>query len=516
MSDSRSYNLLCLPWIPVVWRDDAAEPKEPKIGIREALQRAPEIRCISHTSPFIEFGLYRLLITVVLDAYIVAGKRPTIGKMRQMLSDGMFDDCVIGDYQEKYEQGFELWGDGERFMQVTAVPGSADPVAKMVAPIPSGTKVTHWQHTLASDIALDEAEAAQELCACNPFCFDYAPSDVCTLAGDPPLYVLVQGESLLETLVLNLPRPSGRVTVASEAAAGPRWRTEVGNANQVPSAPTICQGWTWPVRKIRLNDPTDAEPVGTALNTAGAGKSETKKRVRSWRDPNAGTVTSADRLSHIRGREGMILSRDLLPLFLIGSEGESLRGEKKRTRPEVVTNALRVKEDKRLRMTVYGFIDKGGKNNKVFRTWLRSSLTFPAEVARDDRLSYQALGAFKTAQKVADATRTAMRMLRPKMDALPRQKAKLNEVRRLEADRIGQFWESLEPVLAHSYLEDLAAQKADAKKTLTGKLREEAMATFKAAADPQRRSADGLFRIANASNWLERRLARLLPKEKNS
>ncbi|KXK11336.1 MAG: CRISPR-associated protein Cse1 [Armatimonadetes bacterium OLB18] len=211
----------------------------------------------------------------------------------------------------------------------------------------------------------------------------------------------------------------------------------------------------------------------------------------------------------------MVLSRDLLPLFLIGSEGEALKGERRRSRPEVVTNALRATDDRRLNLALYGFIDKGGKNNKVFRSWLRSAFSFPAEVARDERLSYQALDAFKTAQKVADALQVALRMLRPKMAAAPRERKNLRNSQRGETDALAGFWQRLEPSLARTFLDDLAEGKADAMKNLKGVLRSEARNAFKAAADPHRRDADGLFRIANASNYLERRLARLLPKEKN-
>src|SRR5690349_6515229 len=112
MSEPRSYDLLCQPWIPIVWKSGAVN----KVGIREALKRAAEICCIAHTAPFIEFGLYRLLITIVLDAYIVAEKRPTIGKMRQMIEASKFDECVIQEYLTKYGEGFELWGDGARFL----------------------------------------------------------------------------------------------------------------------------------------------------------------------------------------------------------------------------------------------------------------------------------------------------------------------------------------------------------------------------------------------------------------
>ena len=73
----QSYDLLEQSWIPVTWVDHTSD-KPDNVGIRRALTDAQEIRSLSHTSPFVEFGLYRLLITIVLDAYILAGQRPTI------------------------------------------------------------------------------------------------------------------------------------------------------------------------------------------------------------------------------------------------------------------------------------------------------------------------------------------------------------------------------------------------------------------------------------------------------
>jgi hypothetical protein len=181
----------------------------------------------------------------------------------------------------------------------------------------------------------------------------------------------------------------------------------------------------------------------------------------------------------------------------------------------VVTNALRVLDGKDIRIDVYGMRKKsdGGGDVKV-EEWFRSVLRFPAEVARDDRLSYAAVAAFKRTQDVADALQTALRILRPKMAAVPREKKNLKIAFRGEADLLSGFWQALETVLVHSYLTDLAANKLNIKQKLYGRLKQEASMAFKAAADPHRRDADGLFRIANASNYLERRLARLLPKEK--
>lgn len=120
MNESRSYNLLDQPWIPVEWI--SANQYESKIGIRTAFQRAHEIRCISHTAPFIEFGIYRLLIAIALDAYILKERRPTISKMRVMLEKGQFDNSV-DDYLNSYSKTFDLWDEENPFLQRRGVNG---------------------------------------------------------------------------------------------------------------------------------------------------------------------------------------------------------------------------------------------------------------------------------------------------------------------------------------------------------------------------------------------------------
>jgi CRISPR type I-E-associated protein CasA/Cse1 len=521
MRGHHSYNLLSKRWIPVTWRNDVAEPKKPKVGITELLHRSHEIRCISHTSPFIEFGLHRLLITIILDAYTMAGKRPTVGKMRAMVERGFFNDLILREYLETYEEGFDLWSDKHPFLQMSTADGKSDEIAKMIAPIPSGTKITFWHHYFENETSLDEGEAARELCATFPFCFDYAPKDICTIGGDPPLYILVYGESVFETLIFNLPRPSGRLTVQQEIEGGPLWRSPVDNPAVVPASPTITQGWTWPVRQIHLRRSEASSATATAVNISGASKTLARGIVRGWRDPNAGVITDSTGLRHIRpndlfpdfGRSTSactpaILWRDLVPMCFVGSEGEVLRGQRVRSRPEVITNALRIMDGRVIRFAAYGFIDKGGKN-KVFRTWFRSVLIFPTEVARDSRFAARAIDTFRITQKVADVLQTALRMIRAPSEV---KKTARKTTHRAEIDTLSRFWQCLELPLSGTYLEALGGGDQAAEQELWDVIRREARDAFTRATGPQRRTADGLFRIANATNWFEGRLKYLLPK----
>lgn len=524
MNDPRSYNLLYKPWIPVVWGDGAPDPKCPNTGISEALRRAHEITAISHTAPFIEFGLYRLLITIVLDAYICDGQRPTIGKMKQMLEAGKFDCGIIENYLQKHSDRFDLWASDNPFLQRVLRAGNAkEPSPKaivaMFAAVPSGTNVAHWNHFREDEIGVTEDTAAQLLTTVSPWNFKTKPGEARTLAGDPPMYALVLGKNLFETIVLNLPRPTGRVTTKQEQASGPAWRTQL-DLTKLAKVPTYTQGFTWPVRIVKLVEPANGGATVTkAVNQASYKKPTKKAKSNSgnfydakygWRDPNAGTETTPDSISHIKARPGVPIWRDAVPLFLVASEGEALRGERRRSRPEVISNALRVLDAADFRVIVYGMRKKSGGGGDVkVEEWFRSVLQFPAEVARDNRLSARAIDAFKTTQKVADALQTALRMLRPS--------AKANKGKRPPpgcnaADALSNFWQSLETALSRSYLDNLSRDNPAAEETLRKEIRMQARNAFKRAAAPHRRTADGLFRIANADNWFERRLAKLLPK----
>ncbi len=530
MSVPHSYNLLSEQWIPVIWHNDTTEPKVSRIGIWEALHRGHEIRCISHTSPFIEFGLCRLLITIVLDAYTVAGKRPTTGKMRALLSEGQLDARVLNQYFDEYGEGFDLWSTHLPFLQPKAGNDGGKkpdpkPIVTLFAAIPSGTNVTHWHHYREDEdkTALTEDIAAQLLTTVSPFNFKVKPGEARSLAGDPPLYALVLGQNLFETIILNLPGRSGRITAKQEKDNGPTWRTCL-DFRRLPKAPTITQGFTWPVRTITLE--RDGPRVARAINQAAYGKPTEKAKAKrgnlfdaryGWRDPNAGIETTADKITHIKARPGIPVWRDAVPLFLIASEGEALRKDKRRSRPEVISNALRVLDAHHFRVAVYGMRKKGGGGGDVkVEEWFRSILTFPTEVARDSRLSARAIDTFRITQRVADALQTALRMLRTPSEA---KKTARKATHRTEADALSSFWQHLELPLGSTYLEALGGGNPAAEQKLWNVIRREARAAFAHATGPQRRTADGLFRIANAANWFGGRLNRLLPrpgKEKKS
>lgn len=81
-----SFDVLTEPWIPVVRLDGAAD----ELGILPCLEQAHHIGEIKDPSPIVEFGIYRLLVAFVLDALVLAGRRPEDEHdLRDLLSQGV-------------------------------------------------------------------------------------------------------------------------------------------------------------------------------------------------------------------------------------------------------------------------------------------------------------------------------------------------------------------------------------------------------------------------------------------
>ena len=85
-----SFNVLNDPWIPVVALNGSREI----LGIRETLQRAPELKEISAVSPLEEYSIYRFLSVFLMDAL-----RPEdLDTIEELLEEETFDMEQIEAY----------------------------------------------------------------------------------------------------------------------------------------------------------------------------------------------------------------------------------------------------------------------------------------------------------------------------------------------------------------------------------------------------------------------------------
>ena len=177
------------------------------VGLRKLLEQAHEYSDISGRTPTGRLALLRLCIAVVGDAY-----RPgTMSARKSMLEDGAFDKDVLEEYFRVCEQdGPRFLLDDERhpFMQAAyrseADDGAEKPAAALFADLPSGNNHIHLDHRPIEMISVSAAEALEGMLETYMFCTAAAQGYPSGVNNTNPVYCVIRGETLFETIVLNM------------------------------------------------------------------------------------------------------------------------------------------------------------------------------------------------------------------------------------------------------------------------------------------------------------------------
>ncbi len=142
-----SFNLLDAPWIPVVHSDG----RHDKVGLRELLAQAHELRRILGETPSMTLALHRLLLALAHRVYGPADRTSwaTLWNAPQLPTG---DDSPLGRYVVAHGAAFELLASPTPFLQC---PGVADTPARtaaiLVPHLAAGNNRTLFDHTLETD-----------------------------------------------------------------------------------------------------------------------------------------------------------------------------------------------------------------------------------------------------------------------------------------------------------------------------------------------------------------------------
>jgi len=422
-----SYDVLTESWIPVLRRDGSRDA----LGVKACIEQAQSILEIHDSSPTVEFGLYRLLIAFVLDALIWADRRPEIAEdLGEIMEEGRFDADLIGRYLEDCGDVFDLFHPEKPFLQTKTDSKGHKPIAAMCPTVPSGTNVGHWHHQTEDEIEVSAQVAAQWLVTIAPFMTAGGAGLSPSINGAPGIYVLPQGASLFQTIVMNLP-----LRIDQESGGGAiAWRSARIPGGERTQA-TAVEAMTWRPRRIQLIP--EIAPQGDVR--VRRMKFEKGDRAHlDWVDPNIAYRYAQEKRTPIRMRKGRLLWRDAGPLFLL--QGAEHEGPERRVvfrRPDVVEQAaVCTGRDGRLVIHAYGM--RTDLKMKVFE-WVRARWGIPAKLGRSTRLGglvHQELG---RAEDAAYALRTQIRAL------FPRGGAGRKEALGLIADRCERtYWQQLE------------------------------------------------------------------------
>jgi CRISPR system Cascade subunit CasA len=508
-----SFSVLTEPWIPTVDVDGGERQR----GIIDTLVNAHELTAVTDPAPPIEFGLYRLLIALVLDAYRIAN----LDQLESILATGRFDEAKIRGYVDAVgPERFDLFDPMHPFLQSPPLSGfdeTADVAVRLFQHLPSGTAPMHFYHAGEGSHAFCPKDCARALTAIAPFMTAGGQGLSPSVNGAPPWYLLVRGASLFETLVLNAYALEDRY-----AGGLPAWRSEVPVEPKAQRAcSSLLEGLTWRPRRVRL-----VPEEGGACTYCGRESPVLVRRavftygfrsVGGWIDPQVPYRYDSQGSTPLRPKEDRELWRDTGPLMLLRrNDYVSENGKIRFDRPHVIDQRVELIRDRAfprerpLQVDAYGMRTD---QMKVFE-WYHESLTIPMSVADNPRASLLAQQALELAETVAWAIGSAIKRAYPRQ-ASGNKKA-LGGV--ISSARAG-FWAELRPRFERDFLGVLGAQLPDEigqeeqlrqqwrsiLRRLGSSAFEEAIAPLDSDAEALRRQVEARAYLANVLSFHRRR-----------
>ncbi|NUP98646.1 MAG: type I-E CRISPR-associated protein Cse1/CasA [Armatimonadetes bacterium] len=442
------FDLLTAPWLPCRRRAGAVE----EISLRELLAQPRDWQDLSCSSPLTYAALLRLLVALLQAAF----RGPERNRERaQWLAEG-WDTGRLEDYLARWADRFDLFSPEHPFYQDPAFTlETADSIARLAPELASGNNATLFDHTLDQEPpALTPAEAARWAVTHQLFGLGggkgprsnygthaYA-SHAPTATG---VTLLVRGEDLFETLVLNLVPPAQRPAL---------WGTAIWERDFPPPGRRQPDGLldclTWPNRSLRLLPEEEAgRLVVRRVYTAQGSIFPTDG---SWRDPYFPFRSTKEGSVPLRMEAGRALWRDSGALLGFASRDEARREGTVAEQPLVLKQLGGLPNPSpvwSLRAVGLDF------NQSRINLWRTDSLELPAALlseATAAELVGSLAHAIQESEKVADALEDALdglaeRLLSPNSDVPgAREKADRKQVTALvEGWRVtALYWQALD------------------------------------------------------------------------
>lgn len=242
------FNLVDEPWLPCIRID--GQPDE--LGLYDVLTQAHTLRELHGETPLGTAALHRLLLAVLHRVFGPKNRKA----WSQLWRAGHWDEGNLRDYFDRWHSRFDLFDDKHPFYQAADERVKPKSITSLMLHVASGNNPTLFDHhTDDEGVALTPAQATRMLVTAQAF-------GLAGLSGLPQKFTdgacargivfLVQGESLFETLALNLVRYADDVPMPRQPHDRPTWEIDD------PFTPnrSIPHGYldylTWQNRRILL------------------------------------------------------------------------------------------------------------------------------------------------------------------------------------------------------------------------------------------------------------------------
>ena len=310
------------------------------LGLIDLLTRAHRISELKAHSCTGKVALLRLCMAFLMDAY-----RPEYPEDRTALLEcGCFDKELLLDYVKTCEgNGASFFLDDEKrpFMQA-AYDESLDmkaekPVCKIMFDRPGGNNHVHLDHRYEDQHEIDTAFAFESMLETYLFC-PAGLSGASNVNNMPPVYALIHGANLFETLVLNMVSEDELLNIPYGDGEVTWRRNEEIIPGQKATQMSLLKAFTWQPRRLTLHWDEDGwirrVYLQNGLNFQGNGL---------WKDPHVLYRQTKDGgMVSIKPELGRELWRDAGVLTNEGSNTRStipiqnLRGDIWPDRPQIL------------------------------------------------------------------------------------------------------------------------------------------------------------------------------------
>jgi CRISPR system Cascade subunit CasA len=391
------------PFIPCLVRDGPPSER----GLRDVLINAHKVTEIRDGSPLATVALHRLLLAILHRCY----QGPESAAARVVIrKNGRFDADRINAYFEAWADRFDLFAERYPFYQragfVTAQPSGINRLAQEMS---RGNNAALFDHT-ADDPppTLRPAHVARLVIAEQAFAVGGGRSDTGNTTHGPLVsgaVVLACGDSLFETLWLNLTVFSNKHPVASLAHDVPIWERVPADPHTQPGRPRGYLDYlTWQSRTLRLHpEEIDGQVIVRRVSYAQGRKLETGA---GFYDPMIAFFRrdKKDAFQPVRFNEFRDLWRDSAALFQV-SETHQVYDRAPTCLHSLAATELKeiLPRSARFRLSVFGLCTDKAKVN----FWRHETLPLPlAYLDRPEMVEAlkQALG---LAEDVGKAVRAA-------------------------------------------------------------------------------------------------------------
>jgi len=295
-----------------LWGKSTPYGREAMCGIREIFLRAHEIRDVKAYSDQARCALLRLLMAFLMDFQGLERRNDRA----DLLDAGRFDGRLLDEYITACERNgpaFGLFDPVRPFMQCAYEEKPDEraekPVAALIPEFASGNNHIFFQHGGEEGRALTPSQALQGMLVTYLFCTAGAQGFPSGVNNTPPVYALIEGGNLFETLVLNsLSRRECEVQKIPYGLGEVPWRSgEAVVPKKLFQNVSLLQALTWRPRRLALA----LNPATGLVDRVFLQQGHNFTGNELWRDPHVPRFKKKDEsYANLKPELGRALWRD--------------------------------------------------------------------------------------------------------------------------------------------------------------------------------------------------------------